>query len=209
MNGCSSTALVSHIVPDGDLAQVLDDALRIAMQHRNRRKLGAATKSRATRVSTNPRHIPANVRRAVYERDGGRCTFIADDGHRCEARHHLHFDHIEPLARGGTSTADNIRLHCRAHNQFQAERTFGAGFMQAKRERAAEDARAKAEHERKLDVIAALRSLGYRAEQARHMAERTAAPDLTLEQHVRAALAFLRPTYGVKHEPAPSAARAV
>src|SRR6267378_4309079 len=36
---------------------------------------------------------------------------------------------IEPLARGGESTIDNMRMRCRAHNQYEAERVFGSGFM--------------------------------------------------------------------------------
>jgi membrane protein involved in colicin uptake len=42
--------------------------------------------------------------------------------------------------RGGEATVSNIRLLCRAHNQYEAERTFGAGFMSDKR-RAASEAR--------------------------------------------------------------------
>ncbi|HET7226780.1 MAG TPA: HNH endonuclease, partial [Candidatus Eisenbacteria bacterium] len=195
-------ALLSHALPGGELAEVLDYALSTTITHVERRKFGATDRPRAPRQSANPRHIPAHVRRAVHARDGGRCTFVAGDGYRCEARRHLEFDHIEPLARGGASTADNLRLRCRAHNQLAAEQAFGAGFMHAKREAArlavqqaqmnAEQehaqANANAERERLLDVIAALRSLGYRAEQVRQLAERSNAPGLTLEQHVRAAL---------------------
>jgi len=66
-------------------------------------------------------------------------------GHRCEARTRLEFDHIEPVARGGQSTVNGVRLTCRAHNQYAAECAFGAGFMSRKREaaqRAAHEARA-------------------------------------------------------------------
>jgi len=46
------------------------------------------------------------------------------------------FDHRGPVARGGEATAENLRLVCRAHNQHGAERSFGAGFMERKREAA-------------------------------------------------------------------------
>ena len=39
----------------------------------------------------------------------------------------------ELLARGGLTTASNIRLLCRTHNQYEAERALGAGFMNGKR----------------------------------------------------------------------------
>jgi hypothetical protein len=50
------------------------------------------------------------------------------------------------VARGGRATVEGIRLLCRAHNQYEAERVFGAGFMDEKREqvRAAKDVRARA-----------------------------------------------------------------
>ena len=33
------------------------------------------------------------------------------------------------VARGGSAAVSNLRLRCRAHNQYGAERTFGAEFM--------------------------------------------------------------------------------
>jgi hypothetical protein len=86
------------------------------------------------------RHVPAHVRRVVWERDRGQCTFVGDTGHRCGARTWLEFDHVEPVARGGRATIETIRLRCRAHNQYEAERVFGAGFMRAKRAEARERA---------------------------------------------------------------------
>src|SRR5206468_4997644 len=83
-----------------------------------------------------PRHVPAHVKRAVWERDGGQCTFTSDTGRRCPARNRLEFDHADPVARGGTATVQRMRLRCRAHNQYAAECTFGAGFMSEKRREA-------------------------------------------------------------------------
>jgi hypothetical protein len=83
---------------------------------------------------------------------------VGENGQRCPACSDLDFDHIIPVARGGKSTVDNVRLLCSAHNQYEAERTFGAGFMETKREAAraaaverraaAEEKRSKAEAER-------------------------------------------------------------
>jgi hypothetical protein len=92
----------------------------------------------------NPRHIPAAVKRAVRERDQDQCTFRSESGQRCPARARLEFDHIEPVARGGVATVDGMRLRCRAHNQYDEDCTFGAGFMARKRERAREEAAAAA-----------------------------------------------------------------
>ena len=76
----------------------------------------------------------AKVKKAVWLRDGGRCTFESDAGHRCEARSFLEYDHIEPFARGGETTAGNLRLRCRTHNQYAADQAFGMEFMKAKRD---------------------------------------------------------------------------
>jgi 5-methylcytosine-specific restriction endonuclease McrA len=87
------------------------------------------------------------VKRAVWERDQGRCTFVGSGGHRCGARKLLEFDHVDPVARGGQATVERMRLRCRVHNQYEAERTFGAAFMKGKRA-AAEQRMAPPEAER-------------------------------------------------------------
>jgi hypothetical protein len=56
------------------------------------------------------RMIPTHVKLEVWERDRGRCVV-------CGASDELHFDHIIPFSKGGTSlTADNIQLLCARHN---------------------------------------------------------------------------------------------
>jgi hypothetical protein len=67
----------------------------------------------------------AEVTRAVWLRDGGRCAFMSRDGRRCTERGCLEFHHVAPYAAGGESTADTIQLRCRAHNGYEAERYFG------------------------------------------------------------------------------------
>ncbi len=55
------------------------------------------------------RHIPQDVKTAVWERDRGRCV-------QCEASDYLEFDHIIPHAKGGASTVQNVQLLCRRCN---------------------------------------------------------------------------------------------
>jgi hypothetical protein len=78
------------------------------------------------------RSIPAAVRRAVYQRDSGQCSFVSEDGRRCEARALLELDHVEPWAKLGDAGVDNIRLRCRAHNQWHARERFGDRHVEAK-----------------------------------------------------------------------------
>jgi hypothetical protein len=78
------------------------------------------------------RYVPRKVLREVFARDGGQCAFVSPEGRRCCAREFLEVHHHEPFARGGKATVDNLRLSCRAHNQFLAELDYGRGFMREK-----------------------------------------------------------------------------
>jgi 5-methylcytosine-specific restriction endonuclease McrA len=56
------------------------------------------------------RIIPTQVKLEVWKRDGGKCVI-------CGATDELHFDHIVPFSKGGTSLkAENIQLMCARHN---------------------------------------------------------------------------------------------
>ena len=56
------------------------------------------------------RIIPTEIKLQVWKRDSGKCT-------KCGAVDELHFDHILPFAKGGTSvTAENVQLLCARHN---------------------------------------------------------------------------------------------
>jgi hypothetical protein len=132
-------ALLAHAVPGGDLAQVVDRALDALITQLERRKFAATARPRKSpaaahrRAGRSARTVPAHVRRAVWQRDDGRCAFVSGQGRRCSARARLEFDHIDPVARGGTARPERMRLLCRAHNQFEAERVFGREFMQRRR----------------------------------------------------------------------------
>jgi len=62
------------------------------------------------------RLIPAEVKREVWKRDKGRCVI-------CGSTENLHFDHIIPFSKGGSSlTAENIQLLCAKHNLQKSNR---------------------------------------------------------------------------------------
>lgn len=73
--------------------------------------------------------IPAAVKRAVWQRDGGRCSWPLDGGGRCGSTHRLELDHIVPWAQGGEDTASNLRVVCHRHNALAARRAFGERMM--------------------------------------------------------------------------------
>ena len=127
-------ALIRSSMPNGDLAAIFEDAVTEKLQRLEARRFGTTKAPRtglAARETPAPtsRYISSSVRRAVYERDGGQCRYLDDRGRRCSARHHLEFHHVEPHARGGDRSPENIRLMCRTHNVYLAERDFGVDLM--------------------------------------------------------------------------------
>jgi len=193
--------LLGHQVAPGDVAQVLDRALDALIAQLEKRKFAATSQPRhhGHRPVPQDRHVPAEVRRAVWERDGGRCTFVGECGQRCAARSMVEFDHVQELARGGVATIGGMRLRCRAHNQYTAERTYGAEFMRHKREQArcaaaARRAKVATDPPEEQDVAPWLRQLGFSHQEASRAAGHCEGmTDASLEERVRAALTFLAP----------------
>ncbi len=126
--------LLAHTMPSGDVGSVLERALTELVEKLEKAKFAQTEQPRRRRSAGDGRSIPAEIKRDVHARDGGQCTFESDDGRRCGSRRRLEYDHIQPLAKGGRTTVDNVRQLCRSHNQLEAERRLGAGFMTGKRE---------------------------------------------------------------------------
>ena len=117
--------LMRHAVPNGDPAQIFDRALTLLVEHLERTKLASAKQPRVPHATIgHSRHIPSAVKRAVWERDGGRCAFVGRQG-RCAEPGFLEFHHVIPYASGGPASLENIQLRCRAHNQYEAQEDFG------------------------------------------------------------------------------------
>ena len=134
-------ALLSRTGEQVSMANIMKVALKeyrdrhslVKRQERREAKSGASSldsRRREWADAPSSRHIPDEVRDAVFLRDGGRCAFVARDGTRCESRHGLQMDHIRPFAAGGTHDMSNLRLLCAAHNRRAAELTLGAKIMQ-------------------------------------------------------------------------------
>lgn len=70
----------------------------------------------ASRHPERRRIIPTAIKLAVWQRDSGKCVI-------CGATDELHFDHIIPYSRGGTSvTPENVQLLCARHNLEKRDR---------------------------------------------------------------------------------------
>lgn len=68
------------------------------------------TPTSESRQQSNPRYISRELKHLVWQRDKGACT-------SCGTRRGLNVDHIIPVAHGGESKAENLRLLCFHCNQ--------------------------------------------------------------------------------------------
>jgi len=130
--------LLRHRIPDGDLATIVENALDLLIEHVKKERF--ATGRKATRQApaevadaSSSRHIPDAIKREVFERDGGRCTFADEHGRRCGETGALELDHRDGFARTRLHRADRIRLLCHAHNQHAADQMNGRAFMERAR----------------------------------------------------------------------------
>jgi len=196
-------------VKSNDLAEVYGRAIEALVEKLEKVRFGACANPRKSggQPQSGSRYVSPDVKRTVWTRDQGQCTYKSTSGRRCEAREDLQFDHVKEFARGGEATVDNIRLRCPGHNRHTAEQTYGAGFMKQKLEKVkAEREAAKAAKERakaekakgaeaarlqphQLEVIPWLRELGCRDADCRIAVEHCRdMADAPLEERVKAAV---------------------
>lgn len=91
------------------------EALLLERERRQRRRveraMAAAYQQKQQGVQLNERRpIPDDVKMFVWQRDKGRCV-------KCGSQQNLEFDHIIPVAMGGSNTARNIQLLCETCNR--------------------------------------------------------------------------------------------
>ncbi len=123
-------ALVSHQIPGATFEQLFELALDELIERRDpearqKRRERRPSAAKTSDVTNGKRYVHAAVRDDVFVRDGFRCTFVGADGRRCTANVCLQVDHIRPVARGGASTRENLRILCAGHNRLEAERLMG------------------------------------------------------------------------------------
>ena len=53
----------------------------------------------------------------------------------CDRRYGLEYDHVDPVANGGSTTLDNLELPCREHHHQKTERDRTAGLLGGNRKR--------------------------------------------------------------------------
>jgi hypothetical protein len=138
---------LSHSLPHASDADVLEVALDLIIdRHRKRRGIGAKPRKKVagegpeTSAGTVPppppprgrsRHAPADVWRAVWERDGGRCVWPLEGGGVCGSTRRIELDHVDGWALGADTTAERCRLLCDHHKDVHARALYGDAKMNA------------------------------------------------------------------------------
>ena len=121
------------LMPGGDVASIIDAAVSEKLERLEAKGYGKTNKPRKKLedADTSPgvREISAPVKRAVWKRDRGQCTFVDAQGKRCPERHRLELHHDERYGLGGDRSANNIRLMCAQHNAYMAELDYGKEKM--------------------------------------------------------------------------------
>ena len=124
---------LTALMPGNDLASIVDAAVTEKLERLEAKRFGKTKKPRKSLedADTSPgvRGISAPVRRFVWKRDSGQCTFTTRDGKRCPAHERLEFHHDDPYGLGGDRSATNIRLMCTCHNAYMAELDYGKEKM--------------------------------------------------------------------------------
>jgi len=138
--------LLRREIPDGDPGAIFDRALTLLLERIEKSKLGRAAgprRRRPIRPGTDTdvrepglrsRYVRQEVKDGVSRRDADQCAYVSPAGKRCTERTFLEFHHVRPYAKGGTATVENISLHCRRHNQYEAEMVFGPHEVSEMRE---------------------------------------------------------------------------
>jgi len=126
----AARAARSHARPGASNEALLEEALDLLLAREAKRRAGAADRPLARPRASSRDQIPAHVRREVWIRDGGRCQWPLAAGGVCGRTHRLELDHVVPRARGGGSTAAELRILCRFHNLEAARQVFGAAWME-------------------------------------------------------------------------------
>ena len=106
----AARAALSHSHPGASEGEILEAALDLLLERHAKRK-GLVEKPRLAPPPAKPDHVSARVKRAVWQRDGGRCQWAVDGGGVCGSTHQVELDHV-PRGRGGPTTIENTRCLC-------------------------------------------------------------------------------------------------
>ena len=108
-------SLLSGKFPKGaSLEEALAECIEVFLDKRSpirrekrrvKRKAKPAPKAKASKRS---RYVPAGIHDQIFIRDEHRCSYVSEDGTRCDCRHNLQVDHRKPFAIGDCCEIDFV-----------------------------------------------------------------------------------------------------
>ncbi len=102
-------------VSDENVLAIKHFVLRREQQYERMRREVEALENMEKLQGVSREPIPDKIRLFVWQRDKGQCV-------KCGTRERLEFDHIIPVAEGGSSTERNVQLLCEACNRSKGAR---------------------------------------------------------------------------------------
>jgi hypothetical protein len=124
--------LLAHALPAGPpgevYGEIIDRAVTLLLEDLEKKRCGKSDRPRSCQpAKPGSPNIPADIKRAVWERDGDRCAFVAKTGRRCDSTWCLQYHHVIPRGQDGPTTVDNLELRCAARNRYEAGQVYGPG----------------------------------------------------------------------------------
>jgi 5-methylcytosine-specific restriction endonuclease McrA len=129
--------------PLKNMATIIEKAIDISLEKKDPQKKLERRLQKKQRSKPRPdeepangkaksRYIPSEIRERVYARAGHQCEYRAKDGTRCSSRTGLEIEHQRPFAIYRSHDESNLKILCKPHNRFQAERVYGSDLIRAK-----------------------------------------------------------------------------
>lgn len=117
--------LLAHKNGNLNVAELFDELCEIALNKLDPSRNKAALRKEmpkiippAPKVKSQRKYISVHDRREIWQSAESKCT-------RCGSENALQIDHVEPIALGGNSNKENLRLLCRSCNQRMAIKNLG------------------------------------------------------------------------------------
>lgn len=115
-----------------DLAGTIKKVVKVFLEKQTKKERQEKKPLAAKKPTKRSRYIPVATKHEHIKRQ---CCYVSPDGKRCQETRHLEYDHIQPYSAGGGNDPKNVRVLCRAHNKYFAEKFYGKEFMRKKIDR--------------------------------------------------------------------------
>lgn len=115
--------LLSHKNPRMTQSEVIDSALDFALKKLDPEQKRSTPTSEWSSVDS--RYVSASIKHKVWTRDKGQCQFKSKDNRTCGSRYLIEYHHVKPVAFGGQTSVENLKLYCKSHNSYQAIQDLG------------------------------------------------------------------------------------